>query len=95
MKIRINSNFVIPGFEGKDEMNLKSSKVTLWMVLEELSSKSLGRVKFIRPMMDAVDPMDFTIEINGFPNPGSREALETGLNEGDLITIKLSALGGG
>jgi len=52
-------------------------------------------VEFIRPMTDLVDPMDFSIEINGLPNPGSNEALKMGLNEGDLVTIKLSPLGGG
>jgi hypothetical protein len=46
-------------------------------------------------MTDFVDPMDFVIEINGLPNPGSKEALEMGLNEGDLVIIKLSPLGGG
>jgi hypothetical protein len=95
MKIKIDSNFVIPGFEGAGEIDLKRSKVTLRMVLEELSSKSSGRVKIIRPTTDAIDPMDFVIEINGLPNPGSKESLEMNLNEGDLITIKLSPLGGG
>jgi hypothetical protein len=95
MKIKIDSNFVIPGFEGTSEINLNRSKATLRMVLEEISSKSSGRVKFIRPMTDAVDPMDFVIEINGLPSPGSKESLEMTLNEEDLITIKLSPLGGG
>jgi len=52
-------------------------------------------VKFIRPMTGAVDPMDFTVEINGFPNPGSKEDLDVTLEVGDTITIKLSPLGGG
>ena len=95
MKIKIDSNFVIPGFEEASEINLIRSKATLRMVLEEISSKSSGRVKFIRPMADAVDPMDFVVEINGLPNQGSKESLEMTLNEGDLITIKLSPLGGG
>jgi hypothetical protein len=95
MKIIINSNFVLPGLEGKNEIYLDNRKVTLRGVFEELESRSSGRVKFIRPMTDFVDPMDFLIEINGLPNSGSKEALEMGLNEGDLITIKLSPLGGG
>jgi len=95
MRIRIDSNFILPGLEGVNEIDLNHTHVTLWVVLEELSLRSSGRVKFIRPMTDLVDPMDFLIEINGFPNPGSREELETRLNVGDLVTIKLSPLGGG
>jgi len=95
MRIKIDSNFVIQGLEGESEIDLNYPKVTLRKVLEEISLKSSGRVKFIRPMTDFVDPMDFVIEINGLPNPGSNEALEMGLTEGDLVTIKLSPLGGG
>jgi len=39
--------------------------------------------------------MLFEIEINGIPNEGSRETLETVLKEGDIITINLVPLGGG
>jgi hypothetical protein len=95
MKIRIDSNFVLPGMEGVDEIDLNLPHIKLREVLEELTLRSSGRVKFIRPMTDFVDPMDFLIEINGLPNSGSKEALEMGLNEGDLVIIKLSPLGGG
>jgi len=95
MKIRIDSNFVLPGLEGMNEIYLDHPQFNLRMVLEELSLRSSGRLKFIRPLTNSVDPMDFVIEINGLPNPGSKEALEKGLNEGDLLTIKLSPLGGG
>lgn len=95
MKIRIDSNFVIPGLERENEINLGYSTVTLRRALEELSLRTSGRVKFIRPMTDAVDPMDFIIEINGVPNQGSKEDLNIALKEGDIITIKLSPLGGG
>lgn len=95
MKIRVDSNFVIPGLEGENEVDLSDSTVTLRKVLEELSSRSSGRVRFIRPMTDAVDPMDFIIEINGLSNQGSRESLNVVLKEADIITIKLSPLGGG
>lgn len=95
MKIRIDSNFIIPGLEGVNEIDLNYTHVNLRIVLEELSLRSSGRVKFIHPLKDFTDPMDFLIEINGLPNPGSKEGLETGLNEGDLVTIKLSPLAGG
>ena len=95
MKIRIDSNFVLPGMEDVNEIDLRLPHINLRKVLEELTLRSSGRVKLIRPMTDFVDPMDFLIEVNGLPNSGSKEALEMGLSEGDLITIKLSPLGGG
>ncbi len=95
MKIKIDSIFIIPGLEGVNEIFLDYPSVNLRMVLEELAARSSGRVKYINPSTGAVDPMDFVIEINGHPNPGSKEALETRLNEGDIVTIKLSPLGGG
>ena len=95
VKIRIDSNFVLPGMEGIDEIDLNLPHIKLRKILEELTLRSSGRMKLIRPMTDSVDPMDFLIEVNGLPNPGSKEGLEMGLNEGDLVTIKLSPLGGG
>lgn len=95
MKIKIDSIFVIPGLEGVNEIFLDHPNLNLRMVLEELAARSSGRVKYINPSTGAVDPMDFVIEINGRPNPGSNEALETRLKEGDIVTIKLSPLGGG
>ena len=95
MKIRIESNFVLPGMEGIDEIDLDRPRVTLRAVLEELSSKSSGRVKYIRSSTDAVDPASFVIEVNGAPNPGSRDSLEMALNDGDTVTVRISPLGGG
>jgi hypothetical protein len=95
MKIGIDSNLVLPGLQEKNEVYLNGPRVTLRMVLEELGARSSGRVKYINPSTGAVDPVDFIIEINGFPNPGSREDLEISLNEGDIVTIKVSPLGGG
>ena len=64
MKIRIDSNFVLPGMEDVNEIDLRLPHINLRKVLEELTLRSSGRVKFIRPMTDSVDPMDFLIEIN-------------------------------
>jgi hypothetical protein len=95
MKIGIDSNLILPGLQEKNEVYLDSPRVTLRMVLEELGARSSGRVKYIHPSTGAVDPMDFVIEINGLPNSGSKEDLEMGLSEGDMVTIKVSPLGGG
>ncbi len=95
MNIRIDSNFVIPGLEGVNGIDLNHTHVNLRMVLEELSLRSSGRVRFIHPLKDFVDQRDFLIEINGLSNTGSKEALETKLNDGDAVTVRVLPLGGG
>jgi hypothetical protein len=95
MKIKIDSNFVIPGLEGENEILLDRPAITLRELLEELSLRSSGRVRFIRPSTEAVHSMDFTIEVNGLPNQGSREDLDLVLKEGDVVVIKVLPLGGG
>jgi hypothetical protein len=95
MKIKIDSNFVLPGLERENEIYLDHSRVTLRKVLEELSLKSSGRVKYIHPSTGVVDHMNFLIEINGVPNQGSGSDLEKTLSDGDTVTIKLYPLGGG
>ncbi len=95
MKIRVVSNFAIPGLEGENEIDVDRPALTLRELLEELSLKSSGRVKYIRPSTDVVDSMDFLVEVNGLPNRGTREGLEVALKEGDTVTIKVFPLGGG
>jgi hypothetical protein len=95
MKIGIVSNFTIPGLEGENEIYLDRPAITLRGLLEELSSRSSGRVRFIHPSADAVHPMDFIIDVNGLPNQGSREDLDVALKDGDIVTIKVLPLGGG
>lgn len=95
MKIGVVSNFILPGFEAGSEIDLDQPTITLRALLEELSSRSGGRVKFIRPNTGAVDSMDFSIEVNGLINQGTKEDLNIALKEGDIVTIKLSPLGGG
>jgi PDZ domain-containing secreted protein len=95
MKIGIVSNFVIPGLEVQSEIDVYNQTVTLRTVLEHLLLKSSGRVHFIRPGKDIVDPDDFILEINGLPIEGLKEDLDIVLKEGDTVTIKLSPLGGG
>jgi hypothetical protein len=95
MKIRFVSRFVIPGLEGEDDIDFDRPTVTLREFLEEISLRSSDRMTFINPCSGSVDSMLFEIEINGIPNEGSRETLETVLKEGDIITINLVPLGGG
>jgi hypothetical protein len=95
MKIGIVSNFTIPGLEGENEIYLDRPTMTLRGLLEELSLRSSGRVKFIRPSAEAVHPMDFMIDVNGIPNQGSRDDLALALKDGDVVTIRVLPLGGG
>jgi hypothetical protein len=67
MKIGIVSNFTIPGLEGENEIDLNRPTLTLRELLEELSLRSSGRVTFIHSSTEAVHPMDFIIDVNGFP----------------------------
>jgi hypothetical protein len=95
MKIRIVSNFVIPGLEGESEIDVNHHTMTLRTFLEQLSLKGSGRLHFIRPDKDIMDFSSFIIEINGVPVDGLKEGLDTVLKEGDIATIKLLPLGGG
>ncbi len=94
MKIKIDSNFFLPGLEEESEIDVNRVGMTLRVFLEELSARSSGRIQYILPT-GMIDPMSFSITLNGLPIDGSRESLETALNNGDTIAIQLSPLGGG
>ena len=95
MRIKIDSNFVIPGVEGVKEIEMNDPTVTVRTVLKELSARSAGRVYFIHPTTGYVEDMDFKIQVNGLPNDGLKEVIDVPLNEGDLVSIKLLVIGGG
>jgi hypothetical protein len=95
MKIKIDSNFSLYGLPEESEIHLDSPRVNLRMVLEELAKRSSGRMNYINPSTGAVDPIDFILEINGLSNSGSKEDLEVIVNEGDIVTIKITPLEGG
>jgi len=95
MKTGVVSRLVIPGLEGENEICLDHPKVTLRLLLDELSSKSFGRIKYIEPSNGTVDPMNFVIEVNGVEIQDSRESLEAVLKDGDTVSINLTPLGGG
>ena len=96
MKIYINSNFVIPGLEDGESINLNHSKITLRELLRELSMKSPTLVfEYMRPSAKTLDPDDWAVDINGIPHEFCREGLETSLNDGDTVALRTIALGGG
>jgi hypothetical protein len=95
MRIRIVSNVVLPGLEGKEMVEFPEDKANLRMLLERISSLSSGRIRIINPLNGEIDQMDFDVRVNDFPNPGTPESLEMRLNERDVVTVNLLPLGGG
>lgn len=95
MRINIKSNFFVPGFEKKDSVNIERSQMTLREFLEELSKGSPTPIEYVRPGEEALDPDDWEVEINGIPYQHCRSGLRTPLMDGDTVTIKVLAFGGG
>ena len=95
MKIFVESNFVVPGLEDKDGLEIDQPEITLRDFLERLSSMSPDRIEYVEPGSQALDPSDWEVEINGLPYQNYEESLEHPLKDGDSVTIRIVALGGG
>jgi len=93
MKIFIQSNFVVPGLDGKEVLELEATEIKLRDFLEELSSRAPMRIEYIRNGI--IDPDEWEIEVNGIPYSKCKEGLDTLLKDNDQVTIKIMALGGG
>jgi hypothetical protein len=95
MKIFIESNFVVPGLEDKEGFEINQAEITLREFLEKLSTMSPNRVEYVEPGAQALDPLDWEVEINGIPYQDYEEGLEHPIKDGDSVTIRIVALGGG
>jgi hypothetical protein len=95
MRIRVKSNFVVPGLNEKDALNSEASSINLRQFLELLSRLSPSRIEYVRPGARMLDPDDWELEINGTPYQETRDGLETLLKDEDTVTIKIMAFGGG
>jgi hypothetical protein len=96
VKIHIKSNFVIPGLEDREDIELNRTEMTLRQLLEELQRLAApSPIEYVRPGARALDPDDWEVEINNLPYQKCDRELETLLKEGDTVTIKIMALGGG
>jgi molybdopterin converting factor small subunit len=95
MKIHIKSNFVIPGLKDEESVDLDRSEMTLRDFLEELSAMSPNRLEYVKPGAKVLDPDDWEVDINDIPYQNCRDGLETPLKNGDTVTIRIMALGGG
>ncbi len=94
MKIYIKSNFVVPGLEDSDSVDIDGSTLTLRQFLEKLSTMSPTPIEYVRAGAKTLNPDDWEIDINGVPC-NEREGLETLLKDGDTVTLKIVVFGGG
>ena len=95
MKIHIQSNFFVPGLGKEESVDLDRPSLTLRQFLEELSKMATTPIEYVRPGAKALDPDDWEVEINRIPYQDCRDGLETRLADGDTVTIKILAFGGG
>ena len=96
MKIHVKSNFVVPGLEDREYVEVDRAEMTLRQLLEELQRLAApSPIEYVRPGARALDPDDWEVDINGLPYQKSDRELETPLRDGDTVSIRIMALGGG
>ncbi len=95
MKIYVKSNFIVPGLDDGESVNLDRSQLTIREFLEELAERAPTRVEYVRPGTQTIDPDEWEIKINDIPSPKWKGGLETPLKDGDTVTIIIIPLGGG
>ncbi|MGD0237033.1 MAG: hypothetical protein ABSC55_21175 [Syntrophorhabdales bacterium] len=96
MKINVKSNFVVPGLEDREYVEVDRTEMTLRQLLEELQRLAApSSIEYVRPGARALDPDDWEVDINGLPYQKCEHELETPLKEGDTVSIRIMALGGG
>ena len=95
MRVNIKSNFVVPGLKEKDSVTLDATTMSLRQFLEELARMSPTPIEYVRPGAKTLNPDDWQVEINSVPYQQCPEGLETQLKDGDTVTIKILAFGGG
>jgi hypothetical protein len=95
MRIHIKSNFLVPGLENEESIDFSKTEITLREFLDRLSVMSPDRVEYIEPGAKVLDPDDWEVDINGIPYQNDPSGLESLLKEGDTVTIRILAQGGG
>jgi len=95
MKIHVKSNFVVPGLDNGEFVDLDQSQLTLREFLEGLSERSSTRVEYVRSGVQTINPDEWEIRINDIPYHQCSRGLETSLKDGDTVTIIIIPLGGG
>jgi molybdopterin converting factor small subunit len=95
MKIYVKSNFVVPGLDNGEFVELDRSQLTLREFLEDLSERSPTRVEYVRSGAQTINPDEWEIRINDIPYDQYSSGVETSLKDGDTVTIIVVPLGGG
>ena len=95
MRIHIKSNFFVPGLENEESVDFDRTEMTLRKFLDELSRMSPDRVEYVEPGAKALDPDDWEVDINGTPYQNYPGGLESPIKDGDTVTIRILAQGGG
>lgn len=95
MKIHVKSNFVVPGLDSGEFLDLDQSQLPLREFLKELSERAPIRVEYVRPGAQTIDPDEWEIRVNDIPYRQCDRGLETSLKDGDTVTIIIVPLGGG
>jgi hypothetical protein len=96
VKIHVKSNFVIPGLEDREYVEVDRAGMTLRQLLEELQRLAApSPIEYVKPGARALDPDDWEVDINALPYQKCDRELDTPLKDGDTVTIRIMALGGG
>jgi hypothetical protein len=95
MKIYIKSNFVLPGIEEKEWIEMDRTEITLREFLETLAERSPDPLVYVEPGADRLDPDDWEVDINNVPYQNFIEGLEYLIRDQDILTIRILAQGGG
>jgi hypothetical protein len=96
VKIQVKSNFVVPGLEDREYVEVDRAEMTLRQLLEELQRLAApSPIEYVRPGARALDPDDWEVDINGLPYQKCERDLETLLRDKDTVSIRIMALGGG
>ena len=95
MRIKVKSNFIVPGLEDQEGIDLDRSTITLREFLDELSERGPTRVEYVREGAQTINPDEWEISINDTPYHQWKDGLETSLKDGDTVTIIIIPLGGG
>lgn len=95
MKIHIKSNFVVPGVEDKEWIEMERDEIALREFLEALAELSPDPLVYVEPGADRLDPDDWEVDINDVPYQDFIEGLEYPLRDQDVLTIRILAQGGG
>jgi hypothetical protein len=95
MWICVESNFLVPGLEEADGVEIDLPVVTLRQFLNLLSAKAPTPLEYVKPGASAVDPYEWEVEINGSPYQQHEGCLDAVLKDGDTVTIRIVPIGGG